>query len=135
MIYSSGMSSLALPFLYLRWHYSRALRDFLGVWYNYLWFVGNVFSAGTLFRTLLLPLRLIEEDKGNLVLDPVRYAQGLLVNVIMRIVGAVTRLILIVVALLLWTILLAVGAVMFILWLILPIMLLQSLYAGITLLL
>jgi len=128
------MSSFALPFLYLRWHYSRALWDILGIWHNYLWFVGNLFSVGTLLRTLFLPLRLIEEEKGKLLIDPSRYAQGLLVNIIMRIVGLFARVILILVALLLWMFLLLGGVAIFAMWLVLPLFLLQLLYVGATLL-
>ena len=128
------MSAVVLPFLYLRWHYSRALRDFLGIWGNVLWFVGNLFSVGILFRTLIQPLKLMSEDKGSLLTDPAVYAQNLLVNLIMRIVGGMTRLTLIVIALVAWGILFVGGIALFFLWLALPFLLVGVFGTGITLL-
>jgi hypothetical protein len=115
------MTVFALPIQYLLWHYSRALRDMVGIWGNYLWFIGNLFSVKTLFRTLIQPLKLIEEEKGNLVADPARFAQNLLVNIIMRLVGLCARLILILIACVLWVVLLFGGVMIFLLWLVLPV--------------
>lgn len=90
---------------------------------NFMWFIGNMFSVKTLIRTLIQPLKLIQEEKGSFLLDPSRFAQNLLVNVIMRIVGAVTRTLFILVALLSWMALISVAVVFFCLWLCLPMLL------------
>jgi hypothetical protein len=129
------MSVLSLFSLYFLWHYSRALRDLFGLWSNFLWFIGNLFSVSTLLRTLIQPLKLIEEDKGSFLTDPSEYAQSLLVNVIMRIVGTITRLTLIIIALALWLFLLVFGAAALILWLLLPPALILLILWGATLLL
>ncbi len=129
------MSAVVLPLLYLRWHYTRAVRDLLGIWSNFFWFVGNLFSVGILFRTLLQPLKLMSEDKGSLLADPVVYAENLLVNLIMRIVGGITRLTLIVIALCAWSVLLVGGVTLFFLWLALPLLLVGTFGTGMTLLL
>jgi hypothetical protein len=128
------MSAAVLPLVYLKWHYSRALRDFLGIWSNVLWFVGNLFSVATLLRTLITPIKLMEEEKGSFVLDPQTFAENLLVNIIMRIVGAVTRLVLIVVALVMWLFLLVFGLAFFILWFFVPFLLVGVFGTGVTLL-
>lgn len=129
------MSVLSLLSFYVSWHYTRALRDFIGLWSNFSWFIGNLFSVSTLLRTLIQPLKLIEEEKGSFLSDPSEYAQSLLVNVLMRIVGMVTRLALILVALLCWLILLVLGILLFFVWLLLPLILLGLCSWGITLLL
>lgn len=127
------MTVLALPFHYLRWHYSRALRDLLGIWMNLLWFVGNLFSVLTLFRTLIQPLKLIEEEKGNFIAEPALFAQNLLVNIIMRIVGMSARTILLLIAFILWAVLLLAAPLIFVLWLLLPVILIVLIGIGISL--
>jgi len=105
----------------------------LGIWSNVFWFVGNLFSVKTLIRTLIQPLQLIQEEKGNLIADPALFAQNLLVNILMRIVGMFARTILLLIAFLLWALLLLVGPLLFALWLLLPLILFALIGIGVSL--
>jgi hypothetical protein len=126
------MPVLALPFRYFLWHYTRAFRDIIGIWANAMWFVGNLFSVKTLVLTVFQPLKLMQEEKGNFLTDPAVFAQNLLVNVIMRIVGAVTRLGLLLIALCGWGIFTVLAMLGLIAWVLLPPVLLGIFVTGVS---
>jgi hypothetical protein len=105
---------------YVRWHYGRAIREYIGVAENILWFLWNVFSISLLSRTLLARFKRMGEPykKG---FDIGEFFSSLIVNIMMRLVGFVMRLSVIVVGLAVIMCSLALGLVVFICWLLLPI--------------
>ena len=113
------MSLALLPLHYLYWHYVLAWRDGFRIYRDLLWFVGHFFSIPTLIRTWLSPWRRLGETyEGGL--DPAAWFSALLVNLLMRVVGALARTVLILVGLLTWLVTALVGVVMVAVWLVLP---------------
>lgn len=120
---------LALPY-YLAWHYTTALTDMKNIWKNFFTFIFNFFSITLLIKTLFSPWHRMAESYGKIE----DFFGNLMVNTIMRMVGAIVRLMFIVVgifSLLLCTIL---GLVIFAFWLILPFLLIYTLLEGVYLL-
>jgi hypothetical protein len=127
------MAVLSAWFYYIRWHYTRAFQDILGIWSNYVWYIGNVFSFSVLLRTFLSPIKLIQESKGSFVSDPSQYAQNLLVNIIMRIVGMIARSVFIALTLMLWVFSVVLGLGFVLLWFFLPVLVVLSFIWGVVL--
>jgi len=121
----------SLVLAYAKWHYGRGLREFFGVAGNFLWFVSNFFSFKLLLKTWFAPWkRLGENYEGGL--DIKAFASTLVVNTLMRLVGFVTK-----------TIVLAVGFVSYVLaaifsffvlviWVLAPALLLGSAVLAVT---
>ncbi len=107
-------------YLYSVWHYSRGIKDFIRVWTNFIWFFWNFFSISLLAKTLFSPFRRMNEDykKG---FDPVQFFQTLLINFILRMVGAVARTIIILIGIGVLCATLILGSVLFVAWVIGPI--------------
>jgi hypothetical protein len=118
------MALIHLPIFiafYFRWHYSRALLDYLHVWAVFIWYVGYLFSIPNMVQSLFSPLRRLGEEypsRKMFTLGP--FLEVLIVNVIMRIVGAIVRLGILVTAALSFAIVALGGIVGFFLWLALP---------------
>ena len=113
------MSLTLLPLHYLYWHYVLAWRDGFRIYRDLLWFVGHFFSIPTLIKTWLSPWRRLGETyQGGL--DPEAWFSALLVNLLMRVVGALARTILILIGLLTWLVTALAGVVMAAVWLVLP---------------
>lgn len=104
---------------YVRWHYTRAFQDSLGIFLNFLWFITHFFSVPLLLRTLFSPWRRMTDDydlkNGNI-------ADVLVVNSLSRLLGFLVRMGIILVALCCYTLL----AIMFISfcvgWILFPIL-------------
>ncbi len=104
---------------YVQWHYGRALRGIFMLWLNTLLFVVHYFSLLLLFKTLLAPWKRLQETyKGGIGLENIL---GLIiVNTVMRAVGAVIRLVVIAVGLAV-LVLVVVGFIPFVfLWILAP---------------
>lgn len=89
------MNAILLLPLYISWHYSRALRDLVRVCKNFIVFIYNFFSIHLLLFSLFAPLQRMTENYREGV-HPEEFFNTLIVNTIMRFVGAVARLIVIV---------------------------------------
>lgn len=105
---------------YLVWHYSVAYADIVGICRNYCWAVNHVFSVQDLLRTLFAPFKRLKEEQVNVVLDPGGFATNLVVNIIMRIVGFIIRMLLLVSAFFALLLVIVLGVVSALLWTILP---------------
>ncbi|MEK7650321.1 MAG: hypothetical protein AAB364_00370 [Patescibacteria group bacterium] len=127
------MPLLALPFEYLWWHYTLAWRDLVVIWGNYLWFIYHFFSISVLARTLLAPWKRLGE------VYPARFNLGatlatFFINSLMRLVGAVIRIIMLVFGGLVYLLVILLGSVTLILWLVLPLIIILALVLGLALL-
>lgn len=128
------MMNSALIFTgYLKWHYGRAFSDILVVWANFFWFTFHFFSIPLLIRTLFSPWKRLHEGyrKG---FHPEDFFQALIVNTLMRIVGAIARLVLIVIGILILLMVTVIGVSFLLFWAIAPAGVFISILAGITLL-
>jgi hypothetical protein len=106
---------------YMQWHYSRAFRDILRVWGNLLWFILHISSFFELLKTLFAPWKRIHEEKPPKgTFDPGYYAGSILVNIIMRFVGFLTRGAILFLASSVFIATSFVGVAFFLFWLIAP---------------
>lgn len=113
---------------YISWHYTKGLKNLLEIWQNFLWFIINFFSIGTLLTTLFSPFeRLQEHYRGGLDLG--NFFSVLVVNLIMRLVGFFSRIILIILGITIFIATIILGVISFFIWLILPILMMFILLA------
>lgn len=117
---------LALPY-YLAWHYTTALSDMKNIWKNFFSFIWNFFSIGLLVRTLFSPWHKMAENYGKIE----DLFGNLIVNTMMRLVGAVVRLLFIIMGLFSIVLCAVVGVAVYIFWLVLPFLLIYTLLQGI----
>lgn len=104
---------------YLVWHYSAALAAWWRIYGNILWFLSHFFSVALLFRTLFSPWRRMAESyPGRLV--PTVIAETLMVNLLMRLVGLVIRVIFLLFALVIWLGAFLLSWIVLIVWLLTP---------------
>ena len=75
---------------YLRWHYTQGVIDLVHVVGNFVWFFYEFFSIRLLLSTLFVPFHRLNET-GPTGLDLGRMAEKLVVNSLMRLVGALMR--------------------------------------------
>ena len=123
-------------FEYIRWHYSRALLDLLGNIKNFLLFIYNFFSVGTLMSTFFSPwLGLGEKYKEGAVLDFADHLSSFFVNTMMRFVGVIIRTIVILFGFICMLCGASVGILLVIVWILYPIVVILFLLSGIRLML
>jgi len=106
----------------------------LKAWKNFLLFNLNFFSVPLLLRSFFSPWRSYRwfYPRG---LDIGKYFEVLISNLISRILGAIMRSFLIIVGLAIEILYIFLGAIVFLVWLILPVFLVLGFYYGITILL
>ena len=126
------MNALIFTKDYFSWHYGAALKKGLIIWRNFLWFVAHFFSIGLLFRTLFSPWKRMHEYYGR-GFDLGRYFETLIINVIMRLVGFFARSIFILAGLAVEAGTIILGALVFAIWLGMPLFLILCFSRGITL--
>ena len=118
---------------YVLWHYTRAFTELAQTGANLLWFIGHFFSLGTLVRTFFAPWKLMAESYPSII-DIGQFFETLIVNTLMRAVGIIMRSFLLVIGI----ITLLAGTLCYILafivWILLPLLLILSVSYGITLL-
>lgn len=112
------MVSLAIH--YFAWHYTQAVRDIMNIIGNFLWFFYKFFSIQLLLRTLFVPFHRLDEHARSR-LDVGAVAQTFLVNMLMRVVGALMRLFVILIGIILIVCTVVVGLGMLLLWLFAPV--------------
>jgi hypothetical protein len=109
---------MPFPAHYIRWHYSHGVTNFIQISENLMRGVWRIFAIPTLFRTLLTPWsRLHEEyETGAGIGD---WLGVFIVNSLMRIVGAVVRVVVIafgLVSLIVSSLFFVAGLVVWLLW-------------------
>ena len=115
---------------YISWHYTLALGSIYNIWTNFMWFVLNFFSMPVLLKTLFAPWWRIHEEyqKGAGIGE---YFGDKVVNLIMRIVGFCIRIVTIVIGLLALLITFLAGIAFYVVWLLMPLILLFIIGYGI----
>ena len=116
------------------WHFLEVPGNILKAWGNFLRFNLNYFSIPLLFKTLFSSWRRyrVSYGKGS---DIGRYFEAAFSNLLFRILGAVMRSSLIIIGLLVEIFIIFAGFMVFLGWLILPILLIFGLYYGFRILL
>lgn len=116
---------------YLKWHYGQGLRELFGVAGNFLWFIYHFFSFKLLLRTLVAPWkRLGEHYEGGLDLSA--FASALVINTLMRIVGFITKIIVLLVGFISYILALIFSFFIAVIWLLAPAILIGSLILSVT---
>ena len=106
---------------YSLWHYTEALRDFFNAWRNLIWFVFYFFSTSVLLRTLFSPWKKIHETYlKNLDLEELM--GSLIVNTLMRVVGAAFKSFIILLSLVAFAFVLTAGSAALLVWLLFPLL-------------
>lgn len=122
-----------IVFKYFQWHFFDAPKEILKAWRNFLLWGLNYFALPELLKTFFSPWRRYSWSYGR-GFDLQRYAEVFLSNLISRLIGAVMRSFLIILGLISETFIILAGAVVFLLWLILPVLLIIGLWLGFKLL-
>lgn len=116
---------------YLHFHYGRGLRELLGVAQNLLWFILHFFSIKLLFRTLFAPWHRLGEAYGSII-NFEAFFSVFIVNILMRLVGFVTRSVVIVMGLIAYVVTFVGSVAMFLVWVFAPILFVGMLVLSIT---
>jgi hypothetical protein len=119
---------------YIKWHYGRGFRELMGLSSNFLRFILHFFSLGLLFKTLFHPWRRMSENYSS-GLDIEAAFSSLVVNMIMRSVGFVSRAGIIIVGLLFLFAFTIIAAFAMALWLVLPVVLIILIIIAVSLIL
>lgn len=127
------MGAALFPIDYIGWHYTRGVKDFLRIAGNLLWFVANLFSIGLLFRTLFAPWMRLREEKKKQGFDAEELFGNSVVNTMMRLIGFCIRMLTIIAGLIALLLVLAAAVVGFIVWLLLPAIILVLIILGLSL--
>lgn len=118
---------------YITWHYTKSMKDFLSLWSRLFWFVAFFFSFKDLFKTFFSPFaRLNETYKKGFNLGD--FMSTLVVNILMRIVGVLIRTCIILLGLISFILAAVLGAVLFIIWITLPLGIAYLVFMGIKIL-
>lgn len=115
---------------YLLWHYTRAWREVLSVWRNYLWFVIQFFSIPQLLGSWFSPFKRIVEGRGN-TWSLEDLAGYVIIGLMSRFVGAIMRTIIIGLGLLVLAITVVLGIIVLVTWFVAPAGILVLLLSGI----
>lgn len=115
------------------WHFSTAARGFAKAWRNFLVFNLRYFPVAELFRTLFSHWKRSVERYSR-GLDIGAWARTFLGNMISRVIGAVVRLVIIIVGLVVEVFIFFAGLFMVLIWIFLPVLVLLGFFAGIGLL-
>jgi len=118
----------------LSWHFYDAPKEILKAWKSFLYFSSNYFSVPVLLRTFLSPWRKYGDSYGS----PVEVWKNLEVfvfNTMSRIIGALLRTIFIILGAFFIIFAFIVGLVVFVVWIVLPLILIFGFLVGINLLL
>ena len=113
------MEATQVLWRYLLWHYTKAFADLWHFFENLLWAVYNIFSIFFLLRSLFSPFERVHEKYGSSI-DAEDFFENIMANIILRLVGAILRLCIIVIGLVLLLLTCALEIIAFIAWPLLP---------------
>lgn len=112
---------LFLP-LYLRWHYTKSLKDLYENLKSWFLFIPQFFSLPVLFKTLFSPWKRLSESYHT-GFDPEAFFSTFVVNSILRVVGFFVRFLTIITAIILEVLFVIFSFGLYIFWLIFPLFL------------
>lgn len=115
---------------YLIWYFFDVPKEILKGWKNFLLFNLNYFSIFSLLKTFFSHWRQYKWDYGR-GFDISRYLEAFFSNLISRILGAIMRTFLISLGILCEIFIIILGAIIFLIWIFLPVLMLSGLYFSI----
>jgi hypothetical protein len=119
---------------YFSWHYGQAYRDIYGVWMNFVWFCFHFFSISELLGSLFQPWKRMGEEYPR-VPDLKIILQTFVVNLLMRFVGVMVRLLVIGIGLAFASLVFFIGLIIMALWTVMPIFIVAIIIIGLALIL
>ena len=124
---------MAIILVFWRWYYGEAIGNVLNAWRNFIIFALNYFSIPLLLKTLFAPWKrdITRKPRG---LDIKKFLDYLAFNLISRGLGFLVRLVTILVGIVFLILVAVAGAIFFVLWLVMPLVLLGLLILAILLL-
>ena len=124
----------SLSFQYLQWHFFIQSKAILKAWKNFLLFNLRYWSIPLLLRTFFSYWRKYRYSYGR-GFDIKIYFEALSLNIISRAMGAIMRTILILIGISTEIFIFFAGIIIFLIWLILPVLLLLGLCLGFSMIL
>lgn len=121
------MKLVAILPTYIFWHYTRAIRDYIHISANFIWFIFYFFSIEILLKTLTDPWKRLSRDETA---HPTFFG-NLVINILMRLVGISIRLATIALGLLSLIVVFSLLLLGFFVWLILPFIVAGSFLNGV----
>ena len=119
-----------LTISYIRWHYSLGMQEYLGNWTNFIWFLYHFFSLPLLLHTLTAPWRRLDEHR-KVGFHMEALFELVMANTIIRLIGILLRLFMIISGILAIAIGLVIGFLFFIVWSLLPFLVLILIAFGV----
>ena len=120
---------MTLLFEAIVWQFFDMPKAILKTWQTFLWFNLNYFSVPILLKTFFSHWRRYYYSYGKRW-DPKRYFEAFVFNMMSRIIGAILRTVFIIISLLLEVLIVLAGIIIFLGWLLLPILLILLLIFG-----
>jgi len=116
-------------FQYFQWHFFDSAKNVLIAWRNFIFFNLNYFSIPLLLKTLFSPWRRYRwaYPRG---FSFGKYFEVFVSNLFSRIMGAIIRVVLIVFGLLVEIFIIFGGAIVFLVWILLPFLLIYGIFYG-----
>ena len=127
------MNTIALGVMYIHWLYSEGFREFFRAWMNYHWFLYHFFSVGVLLPTLFAPWHRLQERKKR-GFDIGEIASRIIINLVLRLIGFVMRLVVLALAVLSQVGLFFLGAFLFFAFITSPVFVPAAFLSGLLLL-
>jgi hypothetical protein len=119
------MNFVGLLYDYVAWHYSKALSLLLKNAGNLIWFVWHFFSIPILLATFFSPWHRLQEERDE-TFSFGNFFSIILMNLILRIVGIIIRVIFISIGLVGIVSLCLLTLVSVVIWILLPVVLVMS---------
>lgn len=113
---------------YLEWHYCYGGEDVRKFLKNILWFLWNFFSVGLLAKTLFSPWQKLDERRSRGGIQA--FFETLIINILMRLVGALIRTLFIIVGFSIFILAAALSLCLMVAWYVLPLVVLGIFVAG-----
>jgi hypothetical protein len=112
--------------LWLYWHFYEMSKFLLGVWKNYILFALNYFSLSLLLKSLFAPWRKYRWNypKG---FDIGEFFTTLVSNIFSRLMGAIMRIILIIIGIPFQIFVIVAGLIIILLWMLIPFIIIAGL--------
>lgn len=116
---------------YFWWHYRFGIAEFVRGWMNFHRFLLNFFSVPILLKSFFAPFHRIQEKRHS-GFDPQDFAETIIINFLMRIVGAMVRATFIIIALIAQGMAFAAGCFFLTVALALPLVVIGGFFLGIS---
>lgn len=113
------MNFLSIIPYYFTWHYGQGFISYFKIWKNLIWFLWNFFSIKILLKTFFTPFQKLKENYAG-GLDIEGWLTSFAITTLMRIVGMISRGIIIILGLIILSVFIVLGFIGIFIWLTLP---------------